>query len=83
MNDGLRDMASFASLTNWGKGWRDVARRGRGKRKRKSKGGGRAGDERRRKTLQKAARGYNLQHLLAVIDQRERREGNGVWSNTG
>lgn len=29
------------------------------------------------------ARGHNLQHLLAVIDQRKRREGNGVWSVTG
>ena len=29
------------------------------------------------------ARGHNLQHLLAVIDQRKRREGNGMWSVTG
>lgn len=28
------------------------------------------------------ARGHNLQHLLAVIDQRKRREGNGMWSDT-
>lgn len=41
MNDGLEDTASFASLTNWGKCWRDVARGA----KRKSKGGGRAGNE--------------------------------------
>jgi len=40
MNDGLQDTASFASLTNWGKSWRDVARGT----KRKSKGGGRAGN---------------------------------------
>lgn len=27
MNDGLRDSASFASLTNWGKSWRAEAMR--------------------------------------------------------
>lgn len=27
MSDGLEDTASFASLTNWGKSWRDMERR--------------------------------------------------------
>lgn len=84
MKDGLRDTASFASLTNWGKSWRDVEERNE-ERERENRGrmearqgtttnmvevggGGVAG----------IARGHNLWHLLAVIDQRERREGNGV-----
>lgn len=75
MNDGLRGTASFASLTNWGKSWRYEARR----RERKSRVGDRAEDERMRETLwQPVTRGHNLQHLLAVIDQRQRGEGNGV-----
>ncbi|KAK5916941.1 hypothetical protein CgunFtcFv8_011872 [Champsocephalus gunnari] len=79
MNDGLRDTASFASLTNWGKSWRDVAkgtkRKGKGWRQRTA---------RTRETLRyPVARGHNLQHLLAVIDQRKRRGGNGVWADTG
>lgn len=80
MNDGLRDGASFASLTNWGKSWRDVAK----STKRKSRVGGRAGYEHIQETPQyPVARGQNLQHLLAVIDQRKKREGNGVCSDTG
>lgn len=52
MNDGLPDTASFASLTNWGKSWRCVASR----MKRKSRVGGRAGDERTRETPREPVR---------------------------
>lgn len=41
MNDGLPSTASFASLTIWGKSWRDVA----GGTKQKNMGGGRAGSD--------------------------------------
>lgn len=77
MNDGLQDTASFASLTNWGKSWRDVAKGGT---RRKYKGW-RQGRERTptgRHCGSRLAGGHNLQHLLAVIDQRNREEGNGV-----
>lgn len=48
MNDGLPSTASFASLTIWGKSWRDVARGT----KKKSMGGGRAGNDCVRETQQ-------------------------------
>ncbi|KAI9528850.1 hypothetical protein NQZ68_017449 [Dissostichus eleginoides] len=42
----------------------------------RARGGGMAGNERTRETLRyPVARGHNLQHLLAVIDQRKRRGG--------
>lgn len=80
VNDGLRETASFASLTNWGKSWSYVGRRAKRKKQGWRRGGG---EERKRETVQSpVARGHNLQHLLAVIDQGKRREGNGVCGLT-
>lgn len=53
MNDGLEDTASFASLTNWGKSWRDVAR---GAKRKEQRGGDRAGNENIREDTAVAAR---------------------------
>lgn len=74
MNDGIWDVASFASLTNWGKSWRDESRR-------RERAGMEAGQGMNTYGIffgSWLARGHNLQHLLAVTDQRRSREVNGL-----
>lgn len=74
MNDGIRDILGFASLTNWGRSWRDESRR----RERAGMEAGQGINASGTDCGIQLARGHNLQHLLAVSDQSRRREVNGL-----
>lgn len=74
MNDGIWDIASFASLTNWGRSWRDESMR----RERVGMEAGQGMNTCGIFSGSRFARGHNLQHLLAVTDQRRSREVNGL-----